>query len=541
MKLTVAWILLATAEAFTSHSVVVRPRTSPRHALLDDWQQNLPSSKIVDAVQAQPKVIAADVAAQAGVSLSEAQQGLTALAAVSRANLAVTDDGDLLYEFPDDLNQVLQQNSAKYRSLQLWRQVWPSLFWVLRVSFGVTLLVSLVAIFSTIFFISSSSSSSDDDRRRSDSRGGGGFGGGVNFFWGPSPLDFFYYRPYGYYGSYYASQRPPEMGFFESVFSYIFGDGNPNVNLDQERLQKAATVIRSNGGAVTAEQLAPFCDDLPDQPSGSSYVNEAFVLPIVSSLGGQPKVTEDGDIVYVFPDLQATATSSVSTLAKPSRDAWILERAGLSPEASSRDIQRLLMYNGIEARGAVERRDLIELVEQALPEATPSELALLDDPSVLQEREWKFSLASDFNKVLAGGLGVVNLGGALYLGNLLGQYAAYGVRLPEGFGVVQGLYPFLLVYAVLFNIIPLARNFWIQRENAKIRARNEKRRKFQRALEASLQSGTVGTKIAAARKLKSQLKQLDQEKIVYDTRQTADDLQQEKQQDLLDDFDQRLL
>ena len=84
-------------------------------------------------------------------------------------------------------------------------------------------------------------------------------------------------------------------------------------------------------------------------------------------------------------------------------------------------------------------------------------------------------------------------------------------------------------------------NFWIQRENAKIRARNEKRRKFQRALEASLQSGTVGTKIAAARKLKSQLKQLDQEKIVYDTRQTADDLQQEKQQDLLDDFDQRLL
>lgn len=29
--------------------------------------------------------------------------------------------------------------------------------------------------------------------------------------------------------------RPAEMGFLESCFSYIFGDGDPNVNFEEER------------------------------------------------------------------------------------------------------------------------------------------------------------------------------------------------------------------------------------------------------------------------------------------------------------------
>jgi hypothetical protein len=52
-------------------------------------------------------------------------------------------------------------------------------------------------------------------------------------------------------------------GFFESVFSYVFGDGNPNANIEQQRLQLLASVIRSSGGTVTAEHLAPYLDDLP--------------------------------------------------------------------------------------------------------------------------------------------------------------------------------------------------------------------------------------------------------------------------------------
>lgn len=138
-------------------------------------------------------------------------------------------------------------------------------------------MASLVAIYSTIFFISSSSSSSDDDRRSSN-RGGGGMGFGGGWFWGPSPFDFFYYRPYGYYGYYGADVRrdPEELGFFESVYSYVFGDGDPNQRLEERRLKLAAEMIRSNQGAVTAEQLAPFCDTdiTPEEAMKSNYVDE---------------------------------------------------------------------------------------------------------------------------------------------------------------------------------------------------------------------------------------------------------------------------
>ena len=524
--------------------------------------EKLPSKQVIEAVERAPsnQVVASDVAATAGVSLHKARQDLTVLAALARADLAVTSDGELIYRFPNSVSSALAQNSAKYKALQTFRKVWPALFWLVRVSFGVTLVASLVAIFSTIFFIQSSSSS-DDDRRR-DNRGGfgGGGGGGLNMYFGPSPFDFFYYRPYGYYG-YYGNNNnnraagPEEMGFLESCFSYIFGDGNPNANIEEKRLSLAANMIRNNKGAVTAEQLAPFVEDAPPTPrddrDASAYVDESFVLPIVSQLGGEPIVTDDGEIVYVFPELQ-TSTSSTPNLSilpaatATSREARVLKRAGMSSRASTRDIVQVLNYNGIRTpRGIVEKSELIDLLEEALPAPTPQEEdELLDlDPTVLQEREWRFSLAPDMNKVLAGGLGIVNLGGALWLGNLLAQYAEYGVRLPSYFGTVQAFYPLLLGYAVLFNFIPVARNLWIKAENEKIRQRNKRRKGWQAALEKAVYSNDrIAKKLKAAAKLKLNVKQIGSDKndIVFDTSESIEEIKSKKERAVLDDFDKLL-
>jgi hypothetical protein len=261
---------------------------SLRMVSYEQLAEQLPSKTVIDAVEAKRggKVVASDVATVAGVSLSQARKDLTALASLSRGDIAVDKEGELIYSFPANLPGVLSQNSAKFKALQTFRKIWPGLFWFIRVSFGVTLLASLVAIFSTIFFINSSSSSDNDDRRRDDRGGGGGgmsFGG--SYFWGPSPFDFFFYRPYGYYGYYgqpEATSDPEDMGILESVFSYIFGDGNPNPNLEERRLSLAASVIRQNKGAVTAEQLAPFCDDAPDPSSVEQrgYVDEVRIVEI---------------------------------------------------------------------------------------------------------------------------------------------------------------------------------------------------------------------------------------------------------------------
>jgi hypothetical protein len=516
--------------------------------------EKLPSASVVTAVSelsnGQSKVVASDIATRAGVSLSQARQDLTTLASLTRGDIGVSADGDLVYQFPPNLPNVLATASAKYKALQTFEKVWPTVFWGIRVSFGVALLASVVLIFSTIFFIQSSSNSSDDrDERRRDSRGGFGGGMGGMGFWGPSPFDFFYYRPYGYYGYYGTPAQggggykdPEEMGFFESIFSYIFGDGNPNQTLEEKRLALVAQMIRSNNGAVTAEQLAPYCDaPNPTDASTSSYIDESFVLPIVTQLDGEPRVTEDGDIVYVFPELQVSASSSTVLPATSSSSSQILKRAGLSPNASTREIQQLLYMNRISTKGAVEKQDLLRILEGALPPKTKQEEEeeSLDDPTLLQEREHQFSLAPDLYKFLAGGLGVVNLGGALYLGSLLGQYAAYGVQLPSYFGVVQSFYPLLLSYAVLFNIIPIVRNICNRRQNSQIQQRNAARRAWRKRLQDK--AGRVGRKLQSAAQFATRRKTLQAEDMIYDSKTTtAKDLQQQAGQKALDEFDQLL-
>jgi hypothetical protein len=519
-------------------------------SLNEKVMEKLPSKPVVDAVieSKTESIVASDVATRAGVSISQARRDLTTLASLSQGDISVSSDGELIYEFPKDLNGVLSSNSAKYKAKQTFEKAWPSIFWGLRVSFGVALVASVALVFSAIVVLQSEGGQSEE-RRRDDRRGGGmGLGG----MWGPSPFDFFYYRPYGSYGYYGQStdgvvKDPEDMGFLESVFSYVFGDGNPNAGLEEKRLSLAAQMIRNNKGAVTAEQLAPYCDapdvsdnDLSTSGSSGSYVDESFVLPIVSQLDGEPQVTEDGDIIYVFPDLQISA-SDFAVLPQASESAMVLKRAGLDPNASSRDIQNLLRRNGISSAGARDKADLLELVEAALGPMTAedkAEAALLD-PSLLQEREYTFSLASGFNKFAAGGLGVANLVGVLYLGNLFNQYnLMYGARLPSFLGVAQTLYPALVVYAILFNTIPLARNFWISQQNAKIQGRNTARRRWKGI--ASSGGKKVLRKLKAASKFATGRKTIKGDDTLYDTKQSSGSLQAKKEQFDLDEFDKLL-
>ena len=170
--------------------------------------------------------------------------------------------------------------------------------------------------------------------------------------------------------------------------------------------------------------------------------------------------------MYTFPELMTSASSKATAPARSSeetertrRESRILKLAGLDADASTRSINTLLSMNRISTRGALTRSDLIDILGDALPDEDSAESTELDvsDPTLLLEREYKFSLASGGQTLLAAVLGVVNLGGALYLGNILGQYASYGVRMPSYFGLVQQFFPLLLGYAVLFNAIPLAR------------------------------------------------------------------------------------
>jgi hypothetical protein len=268
-------------------------------------------------------------------------------------------------------------------------------------------------------------------------------------------------------------------------------------------------------------------------------------------LNGEPQVTEDGEIVYTFSELQTSAQSAAPASASlmAAQEGMALRRANLPSSASTGQIKRFLNYNGVPTQGALERSALISILEKALPPPSASEKGLLEDAvadarsDALQEREYKFSVAPDLNRFLAGGLGVVNLGGALYLGNLLGQYAMYGVRLPSYMGLVQQLYPLLLAYAVLFNVIPAARALWIQGKNGQIQNRNGIRMQWKSALEAASRGGgRLSRKLQAASGMGTRLRQVGarQEDILFDTSKPIQDIEDKKNTQALEDFDKLL-
>lgn len=249
------------------------------------------------------RVTVADIAAQTGLDLNSAQQGLLVLASDAGGHLQVSQAGDIAYQFPRNFRSILRNKFLGLQLQQWWEKIWKILFYLIRISFGIALLVSIVLIFVAIALILIAINSSRDSDDRGDS--GGGIVFLPNFWFGP---DWFwiFYPDYDSRSYNYRRREKPQLNFLEAVFSFLFGDGNPNANLETRRWQEIATVIRNNGGAVVAEQIAPYLDNL-----GSGYAKEYedYMLPVLTRFNGYPEVSPEGQIVYRFPELQVMARS----------------------------------------------------------------------------------------------------------------------------------------------------------------------------------------------------------------------------------------
>jgi hypothetical protein len=259
-----------------------------------------PSPTIMQAVeQLGYRVTVGDVATQVGLNVAEANQSLLALASDAGGHLQVADSGDIVFLFPQNFRAILRNKYFRLRLQEWWKKVWSVLFYLIRTSFLVLLIVSIALITIAIYIIITSTNSDRNGNNRGSNYGGGGFFYFPNLFW--------YFSPN--YDDHYQErrrERPQEsnLNFFEAVFSFLFGDGNPNANLEERRWQEIATVIRSNRGAVVAEQIAPYLDDIGE---GYTKEYEDYMLPVLMRFNGQPGVSPEGQIVYYFPELQVSA------------------------------------------------------------------------------------------------------------------------------------------------------------------------------------------------------------------------------------------
>ncbi|KAF5841464.1 hypothetical protein DUNSADRAFT_12908 [Dunaliella salina] len=241
------------------------------------------------------RVTAGDVAARAGVKVAEADEALQALAFDTEGALEVSAEGDVVYALSPSFRQTLRNRSVVLAARPLLQKLQAFGGWLVRAAFG-------TALVSSIFIV------------------GGGYAPmgayrGVNVFFNVTDL-FYYFDPRLSPQARYERQSGEQMSLVAAIFSFVFGDGDPNATFEERRWKALGTLIQARDGVVTAEEMAPFLDPPEPTPvaergigaaSTSAYEDESFVLPALLRFGGEPFVDEStGGLLYKFPSLQRT-------------------------------------------------------------------------------------------------------------------------------------------------------------------------------------------------------------------------------------------
>jgi hypothetical protein len=246
------------------------------------------------------RVTCGDVVTHTGIYLEEVRAGLLTLASQTGGHLQVTDTGEVIYVLAPDFRQVLLRKSVRLQFQAWFDRLWAVGFYLVRISFGILLIASITVVYLAILAITLAAIFSSE--------------GGVDccdcddncvlniFSWGGSSSN-----PATSMTDVDPARSPKKqrksLNFLEAVFSVLFGDGDPNADLEQRRWRYIGNLIHQQHGVAIAEQIAPYLDDL-GQGSDKEYEN--YMLPVLTKFNGIPEVSPTGQLVYHFPDLQAT-------------------------------------------------------------------------------------------------------------------------------------------------------------------------------------------------------------------------------------------
>jgi hypothetical protein len=309
-----------------------------------------PNPDIMQAVERlNYRVTVGDVAAQAGLKVAIAEQGLLALASQVNGHLQVAESGDVVYLFPPEFRSILRNKYFRLQLKEWWEKIWRVLFYLIRISFGILLIASIVLVFLTILLITlslSAATNSDNDSDSGIRMPSVGFGPDIWWIFYPD------------YSSRRVAHRSDSGGekssfnFLEAIFSFLFGDGNPNADLEDRRWRAIATTIRNQKGAVVAEQLAPYLDEV-----GQGYAREyeEYMLPVLTRFNGRPEVSPEGGLVYHFPELQ---TSAIEQRLQPIA-AYLRELPWRFSQASGGQIAMAIGLGGLNLIGALALGNLL--------------------------------------------------------------------------------------------------------------------------------------------------------------------------------------
>lgn len=269
----------------------------------------------------------ADLVAFTGLPKAQVETELPALADEYDGRLAVTQSGEILYSFPRGfisryrgLGPSLKRGFSAFK--KGFAKVATALFkvWIMATLVGYFVIFLLLALLSVVASVAASASGGErSSSRRSDK---GGLGG---LWLAGRMLDlimriWFYNEVFKTPGQRYreselraarqgqARQRRP---LHKAIFSFVFGEPDPNAALDTEEKKAFAALVRRNNGMVLLEDFMALTGLPPDRA-------EREISAYLYQFEGSPEVTEGGTVYYRFDALLRRAQEDGSYAADAS-------------------------------------------------------------------------------------------------------------------------------------------------------------------------------------------------------------------------------
>lgn len=264
-------------------------------------------AKVVDAFKRRREgATPVDIVSMTGLPIERVKEYIPVASDEFGARMRVTESGEILYSFPDGFKSRYKGFGPTMR--RFWSAfkkgaaiVAKALFkvWIMVMLVGYFVLFMAIALVALVASVAVSFSGSNSDREERSE--GGGFGGlmiashVLNLIvriWFYSELVKSIDDPYGTRRRNAPKKRP----LYSAVFSFVFGDGDPNTGWDTRERKAVVSYIQANRGVIALPEFMAITGKTPAEA-------EEAITSYLVEFGGSPEATEEGTVVYRFDEL----------------------------------------------------------------------------------------------------------------------------------------------------------------------------------------------------------------------------------------------
>jgi hypothetical protein len=262
---------------------------------------------------------AADLSAVTALPLETVRELLPGAADEFHGRLEVTASGEILYSFPRGFTSRYRGFSvfaarALERAGRFFRAAGVLLFkvWIMVMLVGYFALFMLIALSAMMLSVAASSGSSGRGGRRGSS---GGLYLTSSIFNMIIRLWFYSELLGNSRDGRRASPARSKKPLHRAIFSFVFGEGDPNGDWAEKRKKALIAFLRTHRGVISLPDFMALSGLPPEEA-------EAELLACCAEFGGSPEASGEGTIVYRFDEILRGSEREKGSAELPAKRLW---------------------------------------------------------------------------------------------------------------------------------------------------------------------------------------------------------------------------